>query len=105
MVITLTANVAARLLFRRVSGAAPPVGRAVAMSRLGSASSTPPTAPASAASTGFLTYPVWSFWASTRRGLQVLSYDAALLLLVFVQLIIIAGRPILSIPPRHAERP
>ncbi len=41
---------------------------------------------------GFLTYPVWSFFDSPVRGLQVLSYDAALLLLVFVLLIIIAGR-------------
>ncbi len=52
---------------------------------------------------GFLTYPVWSFFDSPTRGLQVLSYDAALLLLVFVLLIIIAGRVIVAISRRHAE--
>jgi phosphate transport system permease protein len=52
---------------------------------------------------GFLTYPVWSFFDSPVRGLQVLSYDAALLLLVFVLLIIIAGRVIIAISRRHAE--
>jgi phosphate transport system permease protein len=52
---------------------------------------------------GFLTYPVWSFFDSPTRGLQVLSYDAALLLLVFVLLIIIVGRVIVAISRRHAE--
>ena len=40
-----------------------------------------------------------AFCDSPDRGLQVLSYDAALLLLVFVLLIIIAGRVIISILP------
>jgi phosphate transport system permease protein len=52
---------------------------------------------------GFLTYPVWEFFDSPVRGLQVLSYDAALLLLVFVLLIIIVGRVIISISRRNAE--
>jgi phosphate transport system permease protein len=52
---------------------------------------------------GFLTYPVWSFFDSTDRGLQILSYDAALLLLVFVLLIIILGRVIIAISRRNAE--
>jgi phosphate transport system permease protein len=52
---------------------------------------------------GFLTYPVWEFFDSPDRGLQVLSYDAALLLLVFVLLIIIVGRVIISISRRNAE--
>jgi phosphate transport system permease protein len=52
---------------------------------------------------GFLTYPVWEFFDSPVRGLQVLSYDAALLLLVFVLLIIIMGRVIIAISRRNAE--
>jgi phosphate transport system permease protein len=52
---------------------------------------------------GFLTYPVWEFFNSTTPALQVLSYDAALLLLVFVLLIIIVGRVIISISRRNAE--
>jgi phosphate transport system permease protein len=52
---------------------------------------------------GFLTYPVWEFFDSPVRGLQILSYDAALLLLVFVLLIIIVGRVIISISRRNAE--
>jgi phosphate transport system permease protein len=52
---------------------------------------------------GFLTYPVFSFFDSPVRDLQVLSYDAALLLLVFVLVIIIVGRVIISISRRHSE--
>jgi phosphate transport system permease protein len=52
---------------------------------------------------GFLTYPVFSFFDSPVRNLQVLSYDAALLLLVFVLAIIIVGRVIISISRRNSE--
>jgi phosphate transport system permease protein len=52
---------------------------------------------------GFLTYPVWSFFDSPVHSLQVLSYDAALILFVFVLLIIIAGRLIIAWSRRHAE--
>jgi phosphate transport system permease protein len=52
---------------------------------------------------GFLTYPVFEFFDSPTRDLQVLSYDAALLLLVFVLVIIIVGRVIISISRRNAE--
>jgi phosphate transport system permease protein len=52
---------------------------------------------------GFLTYPVFSFFDSPVRDLQVLSYDAALLLLVFVLVIIIVGRVIISISRRNSE--
>ncbi len=62
-----------------------------------------PTAQLTNHQIGFLTYPVWSFFDSPVRGLQVLSYDAALLLFVFVLLIIIAGRVIISFSRRHAE--
>ncbi|HEY7143417.1 MAG TPA: ABC transporter permease subunit [Streptosporangiaceae bacterium] len=52
---------------------------------------------------GFLTYPIWSFFDSPVPALQVLSYDAALLLFVFVLLIIIAGRVIIAFSRRNAE--
>jgi phosphate transport system permease protein len=52
---------------------------------------------------GFLTYPVWSFFDSPVHPLQVLSYDAALILFVFVLLIIIAGRFIIAWSRRNAE--
>jgi phosphate transport system permease protein len=52
---------------------------------------------------GFLTYPVFAFFDSPTPALQVLSYDAALLLLVFVLLIIIIGRVIVAISRRNTE--
>jgi phosphate transport system permease protein len=52
---------------------------------------------------GFLTYPVFAFFDSPTRDLQILSYDAALLLLVFVLLIIVIGRVIIAISRRNAE--
>jgi phosphate transport system permease protein len=53
----------------------------------------------------FLTYPVWAFAPMNQpvHSGNVLSYDAALILLVFVLLLIIAGRVIVAISRRHAE--
>jgi phosphate transport system permease protein len=51
----------------------------------------------------FLTYAIFNFWdAGTASGL-ILSYDAALILLVFVLIIIILGRVIVAISRRYAE--
>jgi phosphate transport system permease protein len=51
----------------------------------------------------FLTYAIFNFWdAGTTSGL-ILSYDAALILLVFVLLIIVLGRVIVAISRRYAE--
>jgi phosphate transport system permease protein len=52
---------------------------------------------------GFLTYPVWSFFDSPVAAQRALSYEAALLLFVFVLLIIIAGRVIIMLSRRHSE--
>lgn len=52
---------------------------------------------------GFLTYPVFNFYNSPYPAQQYLSYDAALILLVFVLLIILAGRVIIVVSRRHAE--
>jgi phosphate transport system permease protein len=53
----------------------------------------------------FLTYPVWAFSPMNQpvRSGNILSYDAALLLLVFVLLLIIAGRLVARFARRHAE--
>jgi phosphate transport system permease protein len=52
---------------------------------------------------GFLTYPVWAFYDLTDPQAKILSYDAGLLLLVFVLVIIIIGRVIVAWSRRHAE--
>jgi phosphate transport system permease protein len=62
-----------------------------------------PTLQLTHAPVAFLTYAVFNFWdAGTTSGL-ILSYDAALILLVFVLLIIILGRVIVAISRRYAE--
>jgi phosphate transport system permease protein len=52
---------------------------------------------------GFLTYPVFAFYNLPDPGAKILSYDAALLLLVFVLVVIIIGRVIVAWSRRHAE--
>ena len=51
----------------------------------------------------FLTYPVFEFFNSPYPAQVQLSYDAALILLVFVLLIILAGRVVSAFARRHAE--
>ncbi len=52
---------------------------------------------------GYLTYPIGTFFGQPQQSAVYLSYDAALLLLVFVLLIIIAGRVVIAVSRRHAE--
>lgn len=54
---------------------------------------------------GYLTYPVWDFAPINQpvKSANILSYDAAVMLLVFVLLLIIAGRIIARFAKRHAE--
>lgn len=62
-----------------------------------------PTMQLTHAPVAFLTYAIFNFWdAGTASGL-VLSYDAALILLVFVLVIILLGRVIVAISRRYAE--
>jgi phosphate transport system permease protein len=62
-----------------------------------------PTLQLTHAPVAFLTYAIFNFWdAGTTSGL-ILSYDAALILLVFVLIIIILGRVIVAISRRYAE--
>jgi phosphate transport system permease protein len=51
----------------------------------------------------FLTYPVFQFYNLSAEGARILAYDAALLLLIFVLLVIIVGRLIVAWSRRHAE--
>jgi phosphate transport system permease protein len=51
----------------------------------------------------YLTYPIWSFFDEPSAGAVNLSYDAALLLLIFVLLLIVIGRVIAAMSRRHAE--
>jgi phosphate transport system permease protein len=51
----------------------------------------------------FLTYPVFAFYFSPYQAQVNLAYDAALLLLIFVLLVIIAGRVVVAYSRRNAE--
>jgi phosphate transport system permease protein len=55
------------------------------------------------ANVGFLTYPVFAFYFSPYPAQVTLAYDAALLLLVFVLLIIILGRVVVAFSRRNTE--
>jgi len=52
---------------------------------------------------GYLTYPIWTFYNLPSKSAQDLSYDAALLLIVFLLLLIVLGRLITSFARRHTE--
>jgi phosphate transport system permease protein len=62
-----------------------------------------PTLALTHANVGFLTYPIFSYFFSPYQAQVYLAYDAALLLLVFVLLIIIAGRVVVTFSRRHSE--
>ena len=51
----------------------------------------------------FLTYPVWTYSDSPYQAQHHLAYDAALLLLALVLIVIILGRVVVAISRRHAE--
>jgi phosphate transport system permease protein len=52
---------------------------------------------------GYLTYPIFNFYQSPTQSSVDLSYDSAFLLLIFVLLIIVAGRVIIWRSRRNAE--
>jgi phosphate transport system permease protein len=52
---------------------------------------------------GFLTYAIFNFWDSGTTSGLILSYDAALILLVFVLIIILAGRAVIAVARRNSE--
>jgi phosphate transport system permease protein len=55
-------------------------------------SNSPPTGQLTHSQVGYLTYPIWTFYNLPSKAAQDLSYDAAFLLIVFLLLLIIAGR-------------
>ncbi|HEY6276770.1 MAG TPA: ABC transporter permease subunit [Streptosporangiaceae bacterium] len=62
-----------------------------------------PTTHLTNSAVGFLTYPVWTFYASPYPAQQYLAYDAALLLFVLVLIVIVLGRVVVTISRRNAE--
>lgn len=52
---------------------------------------------------GYLTYPIWTFYNQPSRAAQNLSYDAALLLIAFLLILIMLGRLITGLSRRHSE--
>lgn len=55
-------------------------------------SNSPPTGQLTDSPVGYLTYPIWTFYNQPSKSAQDLSYDAALLLIVFLLLLIFIGR-------------
>ena len=62
-----------------------------------------PTLALTHANVGFLTYPVFAYYFSPYPAQVALAYDAALLLLVFVLLIIVLGRVVVAFSRRNTE--
>jgi phosphate transport system permease protein len=62
-----------------------------------------PTLALTHSNVGFLTYPIFAYYFSPYQAQVNLAYDAALLLLVFVLLIIIAGRVVVAVSRRNSE--
>lgn len=52
---------------------------------------------------GYLTYPIWTFYNLPSKSAQDMSYNAALLLIVFLLLLIVMGRLITWFARRHSE--
>lgn len=66
-------------------------------------SASPPTGQLTHSPVGYLTYPIWTFYNLPSKTAQDLSYDAALLLIAFLLLLILAGRLITRFAGRHSE--
>jgi phosphate transport system permease protein len=52
---------------------------------------------------GYLTYPIWTFYNLPSAGARQLSYDAALLLLVLIFVLIALARAVVVYSRRHSE--
>lgn len=52
---------------------------------------------------GYLTYPVWTFWDYPSNEAHYLAFDAALILLVIVLVLLVVSRIIVNRTQRHAE--
>lgn len=63
-----------------------------------------PTGQLTGSPVGYLTYPIWTFYNLPSKTAQDLSYDAALLLIAFLLLLVIISRSITWFSRRHSER-
>ena len=52
---------------------------------------------------GYLTYPVWTYYNSSEASLNYLAYDAALILIVLILVLLVASRILVARTQRHAE--
>ncbi len=52
---------------------------------------------------GYLTYPVWTFWDYPSNEAHYLAFDAALILMVIVLILLVLARIIVNRTQRHAE--
>ncbi len=52
---------------------------------------------------GYLTYAVWTFYNQPSKSAVQLSYDAALLLIIGVVMLIVISRVVVSVSQRHSE--
>jgi phosphate transport system permease protein len=66
-------------------------------------SDAPPTGRLTGSPVPYLTYPIWTFYNLPSSSAQDLSYDAALLLIVFLLLLNVFGRLISGFAQRHSE--
>ncbi|MFI1916202.1 phosphate ABC transporter permease PstA [Nocardia sp. NPDC020380] len=66
-------------------------------------SDTAPTGKLTNSPVGYLTYPIWTFYNQPSASAHALSYDAALLLMVFVLLLIVIGRAVTWYTRRYSE--
>lgn len=66
-------------------------------------SNSAPTGQLTHSPVGYLTYPIWTFYNQPSKAAQNLSYDAALLLIVFLLLLIGLGRVITALSRRNSE--
>jgi phosphate transport system permease protein len=51
----------------------------------------------------YLTYPVWAFYNQPSNSLRYLSFDAALILIVFIVTLLVVSRIIVARTQRHAD--
>ncbi len=66
-------------------------------------SNSPPTGQVTDSPVAYLTYPIWTFYNQPSKSAQDLSYDAALLLIVFLLVLIALGRLITWLAQRNSE--
>jgi phosphate transport system permease protein len=66
-------------------------------------SNSAPTGQLTNSPVGYLTYPIWTFYNQPSKTARDLSYDAALLLIALLLLLMVAGRLITWFSRRHSE--